>query len=200
MLCKFYDERPIKRYNTVVVGAVSSVLFTILVILSSYITTYFMGALEEPSWHTESYYYSYYISPWSVGKDLVRAALRILKEESGFEFDDERLLASRTRMRTDSATGTSETPNPPGALRILLKRFSWVFFLLIRKMSAYRSNVVLGLPMVGAGSLVHMMLSLPLLGPLHWLARYRGNRSRRGDSRDAAAMVVIVLLLVGAAR
>ena len=68
-------------------------------------------------------------------------------------------------------------------------------------MSAHRSNLsVLGLPLVGAGSLVHMRLSLPLLGPLHWLARYRGNRTRRGESRDAAAVVVIVLLLVGAAR
>lgn len=184
-----------------VVGAVSSVLFTVLVLLSSYITTYFMGALEEPSWHTESYYYSYYISPWSVGKDLVRAALRILKEESGLEFDDDRLLASRPpRMRTDSATTTSVPPSPPSTLQIFLKRFSWVSVLLIHIMCTDHRPTVLGLPMVGAGSLVHMMLSLPLLGPLHWLARYRGNRSRRGDSRDAAAMVVIVLLLVGAAR
>ena len=95
-------------------------LFTILVLLSSYITTYFMGALEEPSWHSESYFYSYYVSPWSVGKDLVRAALRILKEESGLEFDDESVLASRPR-----ATTASEAPNPPGALRTFLKRFSW---------------------------------------------------------------------------
>lgn len=69
-----------------------------------------MGALEEPS----SYIYSYYISPWSVGRDLVRTALRILKEESGLELDD------------DVFGPTTDAPsNPPGALRMFLKRFSW---------------------------------------------------------------------------
>lgn len=60
---------------------------------------------------------------------------------------------------------------------------------------------VLGLPVVGAGSLVHMLLSLPLLTPVHWLARFRGGRSRRNSSsRDAAAVVIIILLIVGVAR
>ena len=109
-----YISWPPRVYLTyqplVVVGAVSSVLFTILVLLSSHITTYFMGALEEPS----SYIYSYYISPWSVGRDLVRTALRILKEESGLELDD------------DAFGPTTDAPsNPPGALRMFLKRFSW---------------------------------------------------------------------------
>jgi len=162
--------------NPVVFGALSSIIFTVIVIFSSYITTYFMSVFEEPSWSSDSYFfYSYYISPWDVAKDLIRAALRILKDENGFDFDESALF-------TRTTTKVNVAPTPPGVLRRLIKRF------------------ILGLPIVGAGALIQMLLSLPFLGPVHWLARYRGNRSRRGDTRDAASMVVIVLLLIGAAR
>lgn len=75
-----------------------------------------------------------------------------------------------------------------------------------------------GLPIIGAVSLVQMMLSLPLLGtrkdrhsaclvltwtrgPLQWLARYRGrSRSNNRGTRDAAAAIVMGLLLLGALR
>ena len=161
-------------------GALSSIIFTIIVIFSSFITTYFMSVFEEPSWSTGSYFYSYYyISPWDVGKDLIRAAFRILKDANGFDFDEDAFF-TRTTAKINTPPIVARTP--PGILKRFLKRF------------------ILGLPVVGAGSLVHMLLSLPFLGPVHWLARYRGNRSRRGDTRDVAAMVVIVLLLVGAAR
>jgi hypothetical protein len=163
-----------------VVGALSSIIFTVIVIFSSYITTYFMSVFEEPSWSSDSYFfYSYYISPWDVAKDLIRAALRILKDENGFDFDEGALF---TRTTTKVNVPPVVAPTPPGVLRRLIKRF------------------ILGLPIVGAGALIQMLLSLPFLGPVHWLARYRGNRSRRGDTRDAASMVVIVLLLIGAAR
>jgi len=166
--------------NPVVVGALSSIIFTIIVICSSYITTYFMSVFEEPSWSSDSYFYSYYyISPWDVGKDLIRAALRIMKDENGFDFNEDALF-TRSTAKVNVPPVVARTP--PGILKRFLKRF------------------ILGLPIVGASSLVHMLLSLPFLGPVHWLARYRGNRSRRGDTRDVAAMVVIVLLLVGAAR
>lgn len=54
--------------------------------------------------------------------------------------------------------------------------------------------------MVGAGSLVHMLLSAPLLGPLQWLARQRGSRRRRDQSRDIAAIIILALIVAGAAR
>lgn len=139
-----------------------------------------MSVFEEPSWSSDSYFYSYYyISPWDVGKDLIRAALRIMKDENGFDFNEDALF-TRSTAKVNVPPVVARTP--PGILKRFLKRF------------------ILGLPIVGASSLVHMLLSLPFLGPVHWLARYRGNRSRRGDTRDVAAMVVIVLLLVGAAR
>lgn len=90
-------------------------------------------------------------------------------------------LSASSRRRTSNPTMPTPRP-PPGIVRRLIHRF------------------VLGLPIVGASSLVHMLLSMPLIGPVHWLARYRGNRNRRGNSRDIAAILVIVLLVAGAAR
>jgi len=62
-------------------------------------------------------------------------------------------------------------------------------------------RIVLGLPVVGAASVIHMLFSLSLLGPIQWIARSRGNRGRRNSgSRDAAALVIIFLLAIGAFR
>jgi hypothetical protein len=72
---------------------------------------------------------------------------------------------------------------PPGVLKRFIRRF------------------ILGLPLVGASSLVQMLLSFGALGPVQWIARYRGSRNRRNsDSRDIAAIIIISLLLVGAVR
>jgi hypothetical protein len=62
-------------------------------------------------------------------------------------------------------------------------------------------RIVLGLPVVGAVSLIQMLFSLPLLGPIQWIARSRGNRGRRdNNSRDTAAVFIILLLAIGALR
>jgi hypothetical protein len=163
----------------VIVGGLSAVVFTILVLLSSFITTYFTSAFEEPT----SYYYTsmFYVSPFEVAQDLVRAAFRILKDETG---SDEFFSKISKARGTDSAGPLSPPiPRPsPGVIKGLIRRF------------------VLGLPIVGAGSLVHMLLSFGFLGPVHWLARFRGNRRRDSNTRDIAAVIIIVLLVVGAAR
>lgn len=138
-----------RSFQTVVVGAISSVLFTLLVLCASFITTYFTNIIENPGLSYNSFFYSYYIDPWDVGRDLVRAAIRIIKDENAFGTDDDPFFSQATGS-ADSAPAAA-----PGILKRLLKRF------------------ILGLPVVGAGSLVQMMLSLPFLGPLQWLARFR---------------------------
>ncbi|THH08163.1 hypothetical protein EW146_g9083 [Bondarzewia mesenterica] len=121
---------------------------------------------------------TYWYNPVDVGHDLVRAALRILQDQSGGLFDPDAFLSPRA-----PAEGPLEPRSPPGLFMRLVRRF------------------VLGLPVVGAGSLVHMLLSLPVLAPVQWLARFRGGRSRRNTStRDAAAIVIIILLVVGIVR
>jgi len=161
--------------NPFIIAAITSIIFTIIVLLSSFLTTYFVSSLDEP--HYSSFFF---VSPVDIAQDLIRAALRIMQDEDSIISDT--FFSTSSRRTTTGPMMTAVPRPPPGIIRRLIRRF------------------VLGLPVVGAGSLVHMLLSMPLIGPVHWLARYRGNRSRRGNSRDFAAIVVIILLIAGAAR
>jgi hypothetical protein len=161
----------------VVIGVLSGLVFTSIVMMASFITTFFMGAFDEPSHHSFSYFY--YVSPLEVAQDLVTAAFRVLKDgELADVFED--------TVTYTTAKGSVNVPiprPPPGILKRFVRRF------------------ILGLPLVGAGSLVQMFLSVQALGPIQWIARYRGSRNRRNNnSRDIAALIVISLLLVGAFR
>jgi hypothetical protein len=165
---------------TVLLGGLSGLFFTIFVMLASYITTYFMSAFEEP---TTSSYYFFYVSPFGVAQDLVVAALRILKDGGIDGLFDDTMPRSRNgpySRRTDLPP--LRPPSNPGFIKRFIKRF------------------LLGLPLISAGSLVHMLLSVGYLLPVQWLARYRGNRNRRDNSRDLAALIVVGLLAVGALR
>lgn len=164
--------------NPVILGGLSGLVFTAIVMLASYITTYFMAAFEEPS----SYYsYSFfYISPIQVFQDLVTAAFRVLRDGDVAGILDDVSFTSPTR--TSNSTPPTRPKQTPGLIMRFIRRF------------------VLGLPLVGAGSLVHLLLSVQMLAPVQWLARYRGQRNRRDNSRDIAALIVIGLLVVGAAR
>ncbi len=146
--------------------------------MASFVTTFFMSAFEEPSYH--SYYgFFYYISPLEVARDLVTAAFRIIRDG-----DLSDVLEDTASFTT--AQGSSKVPiarAPPGLVKRFVRRF------------------LLGLPLLGAGSLVQMFVSVQALAPVQWIARYRGNRNRRNsNSRDIAALIVIGLLLVGAFR
>jgi hypothetical protein len=167
----------------VIVGGLSGLVFTLIVMLASFITTFFMSAFEEPSY---SYYPSFiYVSPLNLAHDLITAALRILKDGDTAGLFDDGFVSKASRGYGGSSTPLN--PPMPSAKPSILKKF-------VRRF-------ILGLPMVGAGSLVHMLLSVPLLGPLQWLARQRGGgRRRRDQSRDIAALVIVAVLVVGAAR
>ena len=61
---------------------------------------------------------------------------------------------------------------------------------------------ILGLPVVGVASLVHLLWTLSMLSPLHWMARWRtmnrGNRRER--SRDLATIIVLIAIIGGVLR
>jgi hypothetical protein len=162
---------------TVIVGTVSAILFTSLVMMSSFLTTFFVSSVDEPS----SYWYSFYVSPIEVVGDLVRASFRIFQDEGGILEDILLSKISPTDSTIRRPTALTDS-KPPGVVKRFIQRF------------------LLGLPVVGAGSLVHMLFSLPFIGPIHWLARYRGSRNRRGSSRDLAAIVIVGLIIIGALR
>ncbi|KAK0464898.1 uncharacterized protein EV420DRAFT_1511853 [Desarmillaria tabescens] len=163
--------------NPVILGAISTLLFTILAFISSSVTTYLMSFFQEPTVYYSSSFF--YVSPLEVLHDLVRAALRIIQDEDIVAVFDEALPKVRGNRSGETMMGTTRAP---GVLRSAVQRF------------------LLGLPLIGAGSLIHMLLSVPFLGPVHWLARYRGNRRRNNNSRDITALIIIVLIVVGAAR
>jgi hypothetical protein len=172
------DQIWLPHFAAVIVGGLSGLVFTMIVMLASYITTYFMAAFEEPS---NYYAYSFfYISPIQVFQDLVTAAFRVLRDGDVAGILGDTVFTSPTRT-SNSTPPTSK--QKPGLVMRFIRRF------------------VLGLPLVGAGSLVHLLLSVQMLAPVQWLARYRGQRNRRNNSsRDIAALIVIGLLVVGAAR
>ncbi|KAF8905502.1 hypothetical protein CPB84DRAFT_1676517 [Gymnopilus junonius] len=157
--------------NPIIIGGLSGLLFTFIVMMASFITTFFMSAFEHPTYY---YWYSRW-SPLDVAQDLVTATLRVLR-------DGDILEDSSSTVRSGPAQ-----PLVPGPPPSLVKRFSRRF--------------LLGLPLIGAGSLVHMLLTVPYLGPIQWIARYRGGRSRRNsNTQDIAALIVVGLLIIGALR
>lgn len=117
----------------------------------------------------------FFVSPLDVAQDLVRAAIRILRDQDILPPELEVLQPLKPSIPI-------RLPKPPGLLGRFVRRF------------------LLGLPMVGVGSLIHMILTLPFMGPLQWIARWRGNRSRRGNDRDLAAAVIVIFIVIGAAR
>jgi hypothetical protein len=148
-----------------------------LVFLSSFLTTAFLSLFEQSSSNT-SYFVSYYsFYPIDTFQNLVASTISIFNEEFGIIEDRAAHPAA-----IPSPPHAKVSAKPPGTVVRLAKRF------------------LLGLPLVGMGSLVQMLLSMPLLGPVHWFAQYRRHRSRRPSSRDTAAFIVLLLLLVGAAR
>jgi len=174
--------------NPVAIATLSTVLFTALVYASSFLTTTLLSSLDDPSYNSydsfssSSAYFTWgggywtWTNPYTVGRDLVRAALRIIQDESGGVFGSDALL-------TSFASDDPETMPDHSVV--------WRF---IRR-------IILGLPVVGAISLIQMLFSLPFLGPIQWIARSRGNRGRRNSgSRDTAAVFIILLLAFGALR
>ncbi|EPT03880.1 hypothetical protein FOMPIDRAFT_1058252 [Fomitopsis schrenkii] len=154
--------------NPVVIAAVSSILFTLLVLCSSFVTT----ALLSDDTDSMIYVYGFY-NPLEVIQNLVRATVSL--------FIDDRLLdeAVLHSSRSKNRPLHIRTPGkPPGFIKRLIRRF------------------LLGLPVVGAGSIAHMLLSVPL--PFHWL-RLRGY-TRGRDSRDIVALLLVAVVLMGAAR
>ncbi|OSX67486.1 hypothetical protein POSPLADRAFT_1164863 [Postia placenta MAD-698-R-SB12] len=152
--------------NPVVVAAVSSLLFTILVLCCSFITT---SLLPDDERETTTYLYGVY-SPVDVIQGLVRATVNT--------FVDDKLLDDTILSKGPPSSHIRAPGKPPGLLKRLVRRF------------------LLGLPVVGAGSIAHMLLSIPL--PFHWVRLRTINRGR--DSRDIMALIIVTVVLIGAAR
>ncbi|KAI0082269.1 zf-C3HC4-domain-containing protein [Panus rudis PR-1116 ss-1] len=147
--------------NPAIVGALSAILFTILVLCSSYITTWILAG-------DDGYDSYFFITPWTAFHNIVRTAAEIFTDSRL----DDKLLTYTTPRKIKTKSG------PPGFLKRFVRRF------------------LLGLPVVGAGGLMQLLSSIPM--SFHWF-RMR-SRSSRGNSRDFATLVIVALVIVGAAR
>src|SRR5258705_216435 len=104
---------------------------------ASYITTFFMPAFESPT----TYNSFFYISPIDVAQDLIAAAFRIIRDGDISDFFTETIGHSR---KSPLETGTRPNQSPPGLIKSFIRRF------------------LIGLPLIGAGSIVHMLLSFQM--------------------------------------
>lgn len=160
--------------NPVVIAAVSMILFTLIVYVSSFATAACLDLFEQGI-SEESYIFSYYFYPIDTFKDLVSSTLSILNDEFG-------IIELREGLHKSQHRPTPLSTEPDSLIVRLVKKF------------------LLGLPLVGIGSLIQMILSMPILGPVHWIARYRSSRGRRGSSRDMTAIIIVGLMVIGALR
>ncbi|CAA7258663.1 unnamed protein product [Cyclocybe aegerita] len=143
--------------------------------VASFITTFFMSAFDGPAYRS-----IFFVSPIEVAQDLMIAAFRVLKDGELGDILGEPILQSKPTRASSSATGPV---SKPGFLKRFIRRF------------------IIGLPLVGASSAVHMLISLHMLAPVQWIARFRGSRSRRNsNSRDIAALIIVGLLVAGTVR
>ena len=117
----------------------------------------------------DSYSFSVYY-PYEVFRNLIKMTIGILA-------DDGMISVTVVRQRTRTYQ-VKQPQGPPSLLGRFIRRF------------------LLGLPVVGAGSIAHMLLSIPL--PFHWL-RFRTRRTGR-QSKDLMALIVLAVVLAGAAR
>lgn len=155
-----------------VIAVVSTVIFTLIVYISSFVTAACFGLFEQGV-SEESSTFSYYFYPIDTFKALVSSTLSILNDEFGII----------EGLRHSSQNPPTPLSTKPDTLIIrLVKKF------------------LLGLPLVGIGSLIQMILSMPILGPVHWIARYRSSRGRRASTRDMTAIIIIGLMVIGALR
>ena len=161
--------------DSVVIAAVSAVIFALIVYVSSFVTTTCLGLFEQGV-SEDSSIFSYYLYPIDTFRDLVSSTLSILNDEFGI-----------IDQREGPRRGSQHRPIP-----LATKPDSFVVRLV--------KKFLLGLPLVGIGSLIQMILSMPILGPIQWIARYRSSRSRRASTRDLTAIIVVGLMLIGALR
>ena len=136
-----------------------------------------MDDLDAPQGPSVSGFYlfgGYYVSPTEFAGNLIRTVLRIIRDEDIIL--DETLLKSGRPLRTDMPRA-----RPRGFLANFVRR------------------VIIGIPVVGAASLIQFLLSMSMLGPFHFATQLRG-RNRRESSRDIATILVLIAILYGAYR
>ncbi|TDL28524.1 zf-C3HC4-domain-containing protein [Rickenella mellea] len=162
--------------NPLFIGILAAFFFTLIVFSASFLATFFMQGIENPDTGTGFYYSSYYTWPYDVASDLMKIAFNFLRDED--------IIHTRRPASVPLRRRPKKPSGPPGLLARFFGRF------------------VLGLPVVGVASVVHLLWTMSLLGPMHMVTRWRRFRSgnRRDGSRDIAALLLMIAIIAGAIR
>jgi len=192
--------------SRVAIGGITFVLFTCLVFVSSSIVIYFNPELAPTRPKTYipaaeqiittkpyewwSYDFSYTALPGTI-KDMVKLAIATFADVN---VDD---ILPQQPVKYESKTTTSgnrfkqtvrmkkqRPPTPPSLMKNLFNRF------------------ILGLSALGIISFLQMLISMSLFAPLQivrntWLRRRRGEG---GAAEGAGMIIIVVFVLIGAAR
>ncbi len=158
------------------VGILATSLFTFLVYFASFIATFFLDNLDESTSYGPTFFF-FGTSPLLVAKDVIKLALRFLQDEDLFLEDNP------FARKPDVASRVFRLPKERGFISNFFRR------------------VVIGIPVVGAASLVQLLWSISMLTPFHFFTRLGGRDRREGrGSRDFATILVLFAVVMGVLR
>jgi len=163
--------------NPIFVGMLSAFFFTCLVFGASFIATFYMGDVEDSRMGSLYFYHPYWVSPYDIARDLMKMAYRVLRDED--------IIMDNTATGAGVPPRPQSPQGPSGPLAHFIRRF------------------ILGLPVVGVVSVVHLLYTMSLLGPMNLVTRWRGMRTRgnrRDSSRDIATLLIMIAIIGGAIR
>ncbi|CAE6524870.1 unnamed protein product [Rhizoctonia solani] len=213
--------------SPIILSTASMVLFTVIVLLSSFLATYFVpdaDALNEPQMtnrrDSDSFFASfggivispldYYTYSWDTAKDVFKMAVRTFGDisniEEGREFwktDDEPdgddiLDDSKYETVHTSGKGFKSTVKIPQKTRAKRKHRSLSRFERFVRWFIYR--FMTGLGVVGILSFLNMLFSVGLIAPLRLFGGNWTRGQRRAAANDTASLVVIIVIIIGVAR
>ena len=160
----------------------ATLLFTLLVLSASFVATWFIDPDDADSFAGGwSFFTGYYwVDPFGAARDFIRIVLRFLR-------DEDIILDESIFSKSSTDYGYPRPRRPPASIGLIARFFQ---------------RFILGLPVVGVASLVHLLWTLSMLSPLHWMARWRSmNRgNRRERSRDIATIIILIAIIGGALR
>jgi len=152
-------------------------LFILLVFAASFVGSFVLRYFDNSDFTYSSYSYWFY-DPISATQNFIAYAIRLMDETAESTLMD----SSQGNMDWSRGTPYKMADTQPGIIIRLLRRF------------------ILGLGVVGVTGFVQWIWSMSLTSFMHLWGPRGGRRDRRNRGQSALSLIVILLVLAGAAR
>ena len=162
----------------VIIVTLSVFVFSCLAYVASFLVTLFLDDLDpDDTLHDGGFLFFGWgwVNPVDVAKNLIKTVLRALQDEDIIAVEDIFNLGSKS-----APSRFIEAPQKLGAIANFLRR------------------ILIGIPVLGATSIIQILWSTGFLRPFDLATRHRG-RNRR-DSRDFASAVILIAMIFGILR